>query len=134
MSTTALTRVSQNGAMVSVASAYWYQVTGMRTLLKPAAATASNSCWLTAGLPQKVSCEVAWGMPVPLTASSALPRFQPVPRSAVVTAASVGAGAGAGVGAGAGAGVGVGVPPPPPHPAMASAQKLASSTRRSTRL
>src|SRR5688500_815905 len=106
----------------------------MRTLLKPAAATALKSCWLTAGLPQKVSCEAAWGMPFALTASSELPRFQPVPSSAAVTAVSAGAGAGVGAGAGAGVGVGVGDPPPPPHEASASAAKPDSSTRRLTRL
>src|SRR5688572_25836230 len=108
----------------------------MRTLLKPAALMALKSCWLTGGLPQKVSCEAAWGMPAVFTASSELPRFQPVPRSAVLTAASVGAGAGGGTGTGAGLGAGVDDPPllPPPQEATVSAAKPDSSTRRLTRL
>src|SRR3954469_17968608 len=40
----------------------------MRTALKPAAFTASISCWVTAGLPKAVSLPVA---------SSEFPRFQP---------------------------------------------------------
>src|SRR5688572_25641027 len=53
--------------MLPSASACWFQVTGRRRVLKPAAFTALISCWVARGLPQEVSAG---------TASSVLPRFQ----------------------------------------------------------
>lgn len=120
----------------SLLSAYCRQATGIRTLLKPAAATPFNKAWLTAGLPQWVSCDAANGAPVWFTASSELPKFQPGERVAAkaIAVAGVGVGDGDGVGLGAGVGLGVGVgvgvatgglwigpalaaPPDPPQPA-----------------